>query len=91
MSRRIQIVIDDAECERFRSQATAEGLSLSEWFRRLGRKRLEAAARERRLDSVDDLREFWQVCDSAQSGREPDWDQHLEVMRRSRGGGPSKP
>jgi predicted nucleic acid-binding protein len=56
-----------------RRSATAditEGLSLSAWLRGLARQRLEAAERERRLESVEDLREFWEVCDAASSGRE---------------------
>ena len=90
MSKRIQVVVDDQEAERFRRQAAAEGLSLSAWLRRLGRERLELADKEGGLHSVQELREFWKVCDSTRSGREPDWDEHLSVMRRSRRQGSSE-
>ena len=89
MSKRIQVVVDDREAERYRRQAAAEGLSLSAWLRRLARERLDAAKRERGIESVRDLEELWKVCDSSQSGREPDWDEHLEVIRRSRRRGSS--
>ena len=84
MSKRIQVVVDNQEAERFRRQAAAEGLSLSAWLRRLGRERLDTTAKKGGIDSVQDLREFWKICDSARSGCEPDWDEHLAVMRRSR-------
>lgn len=90
MSRRIQVVVDDREAERFRRQAEAEGVSLSRWLRRLGRERVAAADREESIETVEGLKDFWTVCDSAQSGREPDWGEHLEVMRRSRSRGSSE-
>ena len=90
MSKRIQVVVDDREAERFRRQAEAEGISLSAWLRRLGRERVAEAEQEEGLESVQDLKDFWKVCDSSQSGREPDWEEHLEVMRRSRGRGSSE-
>lgn len=90
MSKRVQVVVEDREAERFRRQAAAEGLSLSAWLRRLGRARVEAVEKQGRVESMQDLKRFWEVCDSGQSGREPDWDEHLAVMRRSRQQGGSE-
>jgi len=84
------VVVDDREAERFRRQAASEGLSLSAWLRRLGRARIEAAERQSRVESVDDLKKFWELCDSGPGGREPDWDEHLAVIQRSRGQGNSE-
>ena len=89
MSKKVQVVVDDREAERFRRQAAAEGLSLSAWLRRLGRARIEATEKKGGVDSVQDLKRFWEVCDSGQSGREPDWEEHLAVIHRSRGQGGS--
>jgi hypothetical protein len=83
MSVRIQVVVDPREREAFRSQAAAEGRSLSEWLRVAGRQRLADAARSE-LRTAEDLERFFAACDEREDGREPDWDEHLEVIRRSR-------
>jgi len=89
MAKRIQVVVEKEEAERFRRQAAAEGLSLSAWFRGLAHARLAEASKLRDLGSVQALREFWTVCDSGEKGREPDWEEHLDIIHRSRGEGGS--
>ncbi|MCP3980047.1 MAG: antitoxin [bacterium] len=90
MSRRIQVVVDEHEAERFRRQAAVEGMTLSGWLRKLARDRIDAAGHYGGLRSMDDLRGFWKVCDAAETGREPDWDEHLDVIARSRRRGGSE-
>ncbi len=72
---RIQVVIDEAERERFRACAKAEGLSLSEWLRGLGRERV-AASQPRRLATRDDLLDFFDAIkrDHRAGEREEDWE-----------------
>lgn len=83
---RIQVIVDEAEREAFRAQAAAEGASLSEWLREAGRERLEQR-RPAELRTEQDLRDFFAACDDRESGREPDWNEHLEAIERSRADG----
>ena len=86
MSARIHLVIDERERDAFRARAAAKGVSLSEWLRDAARERLE---RERPMEirTVADLERFFAECQATEPGKEPDWEQHLEVMQRSRRGG----
>jgi hypothetical protein len=86
MSRRIHVVLEDRELEGFRARASAEGRSLSDWLRNAARESLERD-RPPRLSSVDDLADFFRACDKRESGREPDWTEHMTVAARSRGQG----
>lgn len=70
-----------------RAQARREGRSLSEWLREAGI-RLLGAVQPAPLDSVDSLHAFFAECDEREATREPDWEQHLAVMARSRAGQP---
>jgi len=36
-----------------------------------------------------DLRDFFRAVDAREKGREPDWDEHLAVIGRSRAAGSS--
>jgi hypothetical protein len=85
---RVQVLLEEAEREQFRRQAEREGLSLSAWLRRAGRERLRSP-QGRRLSTVRELREFFREVDAREKGREPDWDEHLAVMARSRASGGS--
>ena len=80
---RIHVVIDAAEKERFRRLAAREGKTLSEWLRDVARARAEADAELDRLDTPDQLDRFFTACDEREHGREPDWEEHLGVIRRS--------
>ena len=86
MAVRIHIVIDEREREAFRARATAEGVSLSEWMRDAARERL-ARERPATISSVDDLDRFFADRRESEPGAEPDWEQHVLVMERSRRGG----
>jgi hypothetical protein len=86
MSTRVQVVMDEIEREAFRRAALREGLSLSDWLRRAARDRLAAAAPPT-LSSTEDLRAFFAEIDARESGREPDWREHLEVIQESRASG----
>jgi hypothetical protein len=84
MTTRIHLVIDERERDAFRAQATADGLSLSEWLRLAARERLERQ-RPLGITTVTDLDRFFASRADIESGAtEPDWEQHLEIMRRSR-------
>jgi hypothetical protein len=83
---RVQVLLQEAEREQFRRQAEREGLSLSGWLRRAGQERLRSR-QGRRLSTVRELREFFREVDAREKGREPDWEEHLAVMARSRASG----
>ena len=84
---RVQVILDEAERERFRREAVREGLSLSAWMRRAARERLAAGKSARRLRTLDDLDAFFGECDARERGREPDWEEHRRVIERSRRAG----
>jgi hypothetical protein len=86
MATRIQVVLGEEEREKFRRQAENEGLSLSAWLRRAGRERL-AAQQRRRITTTRELKAFFKTGDKREQGREPDWAQHREVIKRSQASG----
>lgn len=88
MSNRVQVILSDEEREAFRRRAAAEGKSLSSWLRAAGRHRL-AERRPTPLDSAEALRAFFAGLPDAETGREPDWDQHRAVIAASRDEGGS--
>lgn len=83
---RVQVLMDEHEREDFRRQAAAEGLSLSAWLRAAGRARSHRAGPDA-LRSVEDLRGFFAERVASEHGREPDWEEHREVIERSRRSG----
>ncbi|CAN5654814.1 hypothetical protein BH23CHL8_BH23CHL8_03980 [soil metagenome] len=85
MSTRIHIIISKRERDAFQARATAEGASLSEWLRRAARERLARAA-PTPITTVEDLDRFFAESRQREVGREPEWEQHLEVATRSRSG-----
>ena len=87
MATRVQVVLSEEERDRFKGQARREGLSLSAWLRLAGRERLEAAGARLRFDTPEALDDFFRECDARETGREPDWEEHLRVMTASRGSG----
>ena len=88
MSTRIHIVLDEEEKERFRRQAEREGRSLAAWIREAAREKLEAGAARSRLETREELAEFFASCDRRETEPEPDWEEHREVIERStRSGG----
>ena len=82
-SRAPTVVIDDRERDAFRARAAAEGLSLSAWLREAARERLERE-QPTEIKTVVDLDRFFAERAAVEVGTEPEWDQHLDVMQRSR-------
>ena len=89
MTERIHLLLDRAEKERFRRAAARRGLSLSEWLRQAGHEKLRAADQPTELDSRESLEAFFESCDQRESGREPDWETHRQLIERSRSSGAS--
>ena len=88
MTARIQVVLSERERDRFRVQAKREGLSLSAWLREAGRERLAATDARPRFETQDALDTFFRRCDEReQSGREPEWREHLKVIAASQAAG----
>ena len=83
---RVQLVMPDADRDRFVHQAQQEGMSLSAWLRAAARERLEARQRVKVFESPDDVKEFFRSCAALDGPEtEPDWDEHLRIMNESRG------
>src|SRR5262249_45617561 len=82
MAVRIQVLLDPSERERFRRRAAQEGLSLSAWLRQAGREKVDSEESHRRMTHKE-LRAFFKKCDAREKTREPDWEQHRAVIRRS--------
>jgi hypothetical protein len=87
MSRRIQVILSEAEREAFRRQAAAKKMSLSTWLREAGLKQL-AAEQSGPLRTVAELREFFGSLPD-EPGAEPDWEEHVRVMAELRRRGAS--
>ena len=85
---RVQLVMPDADRDRFVDQARREGMSLSAWLRVAARERLEARQRVKQFQSPDDVKEFFKSCAALDGPEtEPDWSEHLRVMNESRAAG----
>jgi hypothetical protein len=86
MPTRIHLVLNERERDAFQARARLQGESLSEWLRKAARDRLSRDTPPR-IASVEDLDRFFAARDERESGREPDWEEHLDVAARSRSGG----
>ena len=85
---RVQLVMPDADRDRFVHQARQEGMSLSAWLRAAAHERLEKRQRVELFKSPEDVRTFFKSCSDLDGPeREPDWDEHLRVMNESRAAG----
>ena len=84
---RVQLIIPDADRDRFVDQAQREGMTLSAWLRTAARARLEAWQQVRRFESPEDIGAFFRACDDMEGPKsEPDWSEHLQVISKSRAG-----
>ncbi len=83
MSTRIHIVLEEAEKERFRRRAEAEGKSLAAWMREAAREKLAAAEERAGLQTVEELGALFESCDRRETRPEPDWEDHRRVIERS--------
>ena len=83
MTVRVQVLLDEHERDLFRQQATLDGVSLSTWLKQAGHLRLAHGQRATNLDSSQALQAFFADCDHREQGWEPDWEEHISVIRRS--------
>ena len=81
---RVQVLVEATEREAFRQVAEQEGKSLSGWLRESALDRLEATKAAAKITSPADLRKFFKACDRREKGREPQWEEHLKAMEKSR-------
>jgi hypothetical protein len=87
---RVQLIIPDQDRDRYAHRAREEGMSLSAWLRAAAEDRLRSRTERERFRSVEDLQAFFREVDQrGEAGSEPDWEQHLQVIRDSRRGGTS--
>ena len=80
MSVRIQVILDEEEAARFKSQAIRESKSLSAWLRDAGRKVLKMDSQEQSLSELDHLKKFFKKCNERERGTEPDWEEHKKLI-----------
>ena len=80
MSVRVQVILDEEEVSRFKSQAMKESKSLSAWLRDAGKKMIEINRQQRRLTDPDSLNRFFRKCDERENGVEPDWEDHKRLI-----------
>ena len=60
-------------------------MTLSAWLRAAARECLDARQHVKQFGSAAELGAFFAECNAqAGPGREPDWEEHLAVMRESR-------
>ncbi len=90
MALRVQVILDAKEREQFKREAARAGLSLSAWMRQAAQEKARSRPGTRRIRTLRELRAFWAERDAREAGREPDWEQHLEVMSESRRSGRSQ-
>ena len=82
---RVQLVIPDEDRDRFVHQARREGMTLSAWLRAAARDRLARNQQSRPFESPADLEAFFRSCDRLDGPSvEPDWEEHLQVINKSR-------
>ena|SRR5438105_3598538 len=81
---RVQVLIEAGEREAFRRAAEEAGKSLSGWIRDSALEKLDAVENASHFKSAAELEKFFKACRSRENEREPDWREHLRVMRESR-------
>ncbi len=84
MATRVQVILEEEEKALFQHRARIEGLSLSAWLRRAGQ---ELLVEHRKRATRSDLAAFFKACDAREQGTEPDWEEHLKTIERSKGSG----
>lgn len=82
---RVQLIIPDEDRDRFVHQARLEGMTLSAWLRAAAEERLREKENLKPFASSADVRDFFLTSDERDSGSpEPDWEEHLETLRKSK-------
>lgn len=79
---RVQVLLTEEEREALRRRAERDGRSLSGWIREAAIWKLESV--DEAMASVEELRDFFSARQNEERGREPDWEDHLAVIDRSR-------
>ena len=79
MSVRVQVILDEEEVTRFKSQAMKESKSLSAWLRDAGKNMIESR-QQQRLTDQDSLNRFFRKCNERENGVEPDWEDHKRLI-----------
>lgn len=88
---RIHLIVSEPDRTRYAAAARRDGLTLSAWLRAAASDRLDRRAQTEPFRTEDDVWRFFADRDAeAACGAEPDWEQHLDVMRRSRGRGAAR-
>ncbi len=82
MATRVQVLLDPAEKARLEQCAKHLGRSLSAFMREAALDRLAELERTKAF-TRQELREFFRQCGKLESGREPDWGEHLQVINAS--------
>lgn len=80
---RVQVLLEPEEKLKFQRAARHIHMSLSTWLRHAGLRALEEAENQP-PSSPEELHRFFEECDAREEGREPDWEEHLQVVRTSR-------
>ena len=80
MSVRVQVILDEEEVTRFKSQAMKESKSLSAWLRDAGKNMIEINRQQQRLTDPDSLNRFFRKCNERENGVEPDWEDHKRLI-----------
>jgi hypothetical protein len=80
MSVRVQVILQEDEAARFRSQAMKESKSLSAWLRDAGKKMLDTDQQRQPLTDPTALKSFFQKCSEREKGTEPDWEEHKRLL-----------
>ena len=82
MTIRVQVLLDEAEKVRLERGAKRLGNSLSAFMREASLQRLAQLESQKRFTKTE-LKEFFKQCGKLEQGREPEWDEHLQVIRGS--------
>ena len=83
MSVRVQVILEEKEAARFKSQALKESKSMSAWLRNAGKIVLEMNEKRQSLTDEESLTAFFNKCDEQEKGEEPDWEEHKKVILES--------
>lgn len=81
MSLRVQVILEEGEALKFRTQALKESKSLSAWLRDAGKKMLETEATAPLADE-ESLKRFFNSCPEREGGEEPDWGDHKRTIQK---------
>jgi len=87
VSVRVQVILDEAEAVKFKSQAAKESKSLSAWLRDAGKRTLMKNERRQGLSDPGSLKAFFEQCSEREKGTEPDWEEQKNLVLESYRGG----